>query len=224
MIPADLLTAEYALPQVAAAVKAGRLTIAVLGSGSSSLPGPDGAKAAYPARLQAALAERLSGLAIKLTVAAKSGETAASMAGTLTTLLANTKPDLVIWQTGTVEAMRGIDPDVFWAALDDGLTTLQTGGADVILMNMQYSPRTEFVVAIARYVDDMQAVAQQHDVLLFNRLAIMRHWNDTGQFDLFQGTRDNVMAKTIHDCIGRGLATLILEAAHLESGRGGNVQ
>jgi hypothetical protein len=58
-------------------------------------------------------------------------------------------------------------------------------------------------------------VAQQHEVPLFDRLAIMRHWSDTGEFDLYASGRDNVLAQRVHDCIGRGLATLIIEAAHL---------
>jgi hypothetical protein len=64
----------------------------------------------------------------------------------------------------------------------------------------------------------MQFVAQQHEVPLFDRLAIMRHWSDTGEFDLYASGRDNVLAYRVHDCIGRAMAAMIIDAAHLQEG------
>jgi hypothetical protein len=143
--------------------------------------------------------------------------TAADLARSMAKLLVDEKPDLVIWQVGTIDAMRRIDPDEFQAALDEGVETLQNGGADVILMNMQYSPRTELMVALGPYADTMRFVAQHHEIPLFDRLAIMRHWSDTGEFDLYAAGKDNVLAHQVHDCIGRGLASMIIEAADLKA-------
>ena len=58
--------------------------------------------------------------------------------------LAAAKPALVVWQTGTVDAMQSVDPDQFSAALDQGINIARSAGADVVLVNAQYSPRTEF--------------------------------------------------------------------------------
>ena len=107
------------------------------------------------------------------------------------------------------------EPDNFRAALDEGVEALHKGGADVILMNMQYSPRTDIMVPLAPYADIMRVVAQQHEIPLFDRLAIMRHWSDTGAFDLYAAGKDNVLAHQVHDCIGRGIASMIIDAAHL---------
>jgi len=65
--------------------------------------------------------------------------------------------------------------------------------------------------------DSMRVVAQQHEVPLFDRLGIMRHWSETGAFDLYAAGKDNVLAQRVHDCIGRGIAALIVDAAHLKS-------
>ena len=62
---------------------------------------------------------------------------------------------------------------------------MQNAGADVVLMNLQYSPRTETMISVPPYLDNMRVVAQEHDVPLFDRFAIMRQWNDQGEFDLF---------------------------------------
>jgi len=216
-IPGYLLFGNNELKHVAEAVKKDRrLTIAVVGTGSSILAGPDGPRSAYPARLEAALKQRLPSVAVKVVTLVRTRMSAEDLAQGMAKLLVDEKPDLVIWQTGTLDAIRRIEPDDFRAALDEGVETLHKGGADVILMNMQYSPRTDIMVALGPYADNMRVVAQQHEIPLFDRLAIMRHWSDTGAFDLYAAGKDNVLAQRVHDCIGRAIASMIIDAAHLE--------
>ena len=215
-IPGYLLIGNNELKHVAeAAQKEKKLTIAVVGTGSSILAGPDGPRSAYPARLEAVLKAKLPSVAVKVISLVRTRMTAEDMAKGMEKMLTDEKPDLVIWQTGTLDAIRRVDPDEFKAALDEGVETLHKGGADVILMNMQYSPRTEIMVSYGPYADDMRVVAQQHEIPLFDRLAIMRHWSDTGAFDLYAAGKDNVLAQRVHDCIGRGIASMIIDAAHL---------
>src|SRR5439155_12403871 len=215
-IPGYLLIGNNELKHVAEAVqKEKKLTIAVVGTGSSILAGPDGPRSAYPARLEAVLKAKLPSVAVKVISLVRTRMTAEDMAKGMEKMLTDEKPDLVIWQTGTLDGIRRVDPDEFKAALDEGVETLHKGGADVILMNMQYSPRTEIMVSYGPYVDDMRVVAQQHEIPLFDRLAIMRHWSDTGAFDLYAAGKDNVLAQRVHDCIGRGIASMIIDAAHL---------
>jgi lysophospholipase L1-like esterase len=217
-VPGYLLFGNNDLKRVAEAVgKHGRLTIAVVGTGSSILAGPDGPPSAYPARLEAALKRRLPQVAVKVVTLVRTRMTADDLAKGMAKLLVDEKPDLVIWQTGTLDAIRRIEPDDFRAALDEGVETLHKGGADVILMNMQYSPRTDTMVALGPYADNMRVVAQQHEVPLFDRLAIMRHWSDTGEFDLYAAGKDNVLAHRVHDCIGRAIASMVIDAAHLRA-------
>jgi hypothetical protein len=221
-IPRSLLFGSNELKHVTEAVtKDHKLTIAVVGTGSSILAGPEGPASAYPARLEAALKQRLPGTAIKVVTLVRSRMSAEDMARGMGKLLADEKPNLVIWQTGTLEAIRRIDPDNFHAALEEGVQTLQKGGADVILMNMQYSPRTDIMVALGPYADNMRVVAQQHEIPLFDRLAIMRHWSESGAFDLYAAGKDNVLAQRVHDCIGRGIAAMIIDAAHLRGLKAG---
>jgi len=215
-IPGYLLSGNNELKHVAEAVKKDRrLTIAVVGTGSSILAGPDGPRSAYPARLEAALQQRLPSVAVKVVTLVRTRMSAEDLAQGMAKLLVDEKPDLVIWQTGTLDAIRRIEPDDFRAALEEGVETLHKGGADVILMNMQYSPRTDIMVALGPYADNMRVVAQQHEIPLFDRHAIMRHWSDTGAFDLYAAGKDNVLAHRVHDCIGRAIASMIIDAAHL---------
>jgi lysophospholipase L1-like esterase len=155
-IPASLLSGGYDLKHVAAAVKDKRLTVAVVGTGSSLLAGPDGPRSAYPARLEEALKHKLPGVDVKVVSLARSRMTAEDLARGMDKMLSDEKPELVIWQTGTLDAIRRVDPDDFRAALDEGVETLHKGGVDVILMNMQYSPRTDIMVPLGPYADNMR--------------------------------------------------------------------
>ena len=214
-VPDYLLASESALPKVADAVKSGRpLDILVVGSRSSTIITSEGS--AYPARLQAMLREKLPSVAVNVSVELQAKKTAEEVASTLVKLVEGKKPILVIWQTGTYDAMRSIDPDDFRGAVDDGVAALQNAGVDVILMNLQYSPRTETMISVPPYLDNMRVVAQQHDVPLFDRFAIMRHWNDTGDFDLFSAFHGIELAKRVHDCLGRALSKFVIDAAHLD--------
>src|SRR5215831_17370228 len=165
-VPGYLLFGSNELKHVAEAVqKQHKLTIAVVGTGSSILAGPDGPRSAYPARLEAVLKQKLPGIDVKVVSLVRTRMTTEDLAKGMEKMLADEKPDLVIWQTGTLDAIRRVDPDEFRAALDEGVETLHKGGA----------------------------------------------------FDLYAAGKDNVLAQHVHDCIGRGIAAMIIDAAHLRS-------
>jgi hypothetical protein len=216
-VPADLLAVgDGTLDKVATAVRDNKkLDILVVGSGSSTLAGPDGASIAYPARLEAALREKLPGVAVTVTANVQPKRTAEDVAETLAPLVNERKPNLLIWQTGTVDAIRAVHPDDFRNAVDEGVQSVKATSADVILMNLQYSPRVETMFSTAPYLDNLRAVAQQQDVPLFDRYSIMHSWSDHGQFDLSVSSRSFALAKGVHECLGRALADLVIAAARL---------
>lgn len=220
-VPAYLLTTESRLSKVAESVKSHKqLDILVVGSGSSLLTGADGASASYPARLEAALRTKLPNVNIRVATSLlpkkTSEEVAAGLAQAIEKQPSDAKPALTIWQTGTVDAIRAVDPDDFRSALDTGVATLQKAGSDVLLINLQYSPRIESMLSVTPYLDTMRVVSQQRDVPLFDRFSIMRHWSDVGDFDLLGAVHGYAMAKRVHDCIGRALSTFVVDAARIK--------
>ncbi len=225
--PAECRVAEhqiehnFPLPQVARAISAKRLDVLVVGAGSSLLPGANGGKEAYPARLQHALAEQLPGVEVKVLTDVKAKRSAAEMVKGLPQSLAAVKPALVVWQTGTVDAMQAIDPDHFSHALDKGTNIARSAGADVVFINPQYSPRTESMIALGTYAENMRWVALQQEVPLFDRFSVMKVWADLGTFDFYSATKKLDMALRVHDCIGRLLADLVIEAAKQNEPRPG---
>src|ERR1700733_420234 len=219
-VPDRVLPTDEDLAHVGADVKdRRRLDITVVGSASSALAGPDGARFAYPAQLEQSLKERLPGIDVKVTAHVPSRQTTADMAAAMPKIFADDHPALVIWQAGTVDALRGVEPDDFRNSLDQGLDAIAAAAADVIMMNMQYSPRTESMLGVAPFADVMRWVAEQRSVVLFDRLAIMHHWSDEGTFDLYAATTGYAMARRVHECIGRALASQIINAAHLDAAK-----
>jgi len=213
-VPAYLLTSESKLPKVETAIAGDRrLEILVVGSRSSSIPSSEAS--AYPGRLQAMLKEALPKVAVNVSVELQVKKTAEEVAGGLVKLVELKKPTLVIWQTGTYDAIRAIDPDDFRAGVEEGVAALQKAGVDVILMNLQYSPRTETMISAPPYLDNIRVVAQQHDIPLFDRFAMMRHWSDAGDFDLSTTSHGPDLAKRVHDCLGRALSKFVIDAAHV---------
>jgi hypothetical protein len=213
-VPDYLLASDSALPKVEETVKAGHpLNILVVGSRSSTIAASEAS--AYPARLQAMLKQKLPQVTVNISLDIEPTKTAEEIAAGFVKLMEDKKPTLVIWQTGTVDAMRSVDPDDFRSAIDEGVAALQNAGSDVILMNLQYSPRTESMISAPPYLDNLRVVAQQHDVPLFDRFAIMRQWNDSGDFDLFAASHGLDLAKRVHECLGRALSTFVVSAAHI---------
>lgn len=217
--PAECRVAEaqveinFPLPRVTQALDRRQLDILVIGAGSSTLPGTTGGNNAYPARLQAALSEKFPSVTIKVTTDAKSGRTAPESYKALLAGLKSVKPALTLWQAGTVDAMQMVELDAFNAALGYGVEKAHAAGSDVILINGQYSPRTESMIALGTYAENMRWVALQQEIPLLDRFSIMKLWAELGTFDFSTSTKKLDMAERVHDCIGRLLADLIVEAS-----------
>lgn len=216
--PEHFTHVEGTLPRVALMAAERKIDILVEGTGSSTLGGPEGVKNAYPNRLQSALAAKLPGVTVNVHTDVKMRRTTADMAKALDALPADARPGLVIWQTGTVEAIRGMDPGEFREILNAAVAKLRAAGIDVLLVNMQYSPRTDALIGEGPYAEAMQWVAQQQDVPLFDRLGVMKYWNQAGVFD-FSASGRNQLAERVHDCIGKLLAAIIIENAGLKANK-----
>jgi hypothetical protein len=215
-VAAHLVTADYPLPGVARAIAQKELKVVVVGSASSLLAGPGGKQeAAYPARLETALSKRLPGVKVTVATFAKPRTTADSMEEDIERLVHSEKPAVVIWQTGTVDAIRRMDPEDFRSAIDQGVAAVLEADSDIILMNPQYSPRTESMIEVQPYVDAMRFSALQHEVPLFDRFAVMRQWGELGTFDLLDPTKKTDMAERVHQCVADLLADLIVQSAKL---------
>jgi len=212
-VPADVQTSARPLPGTLQAVEQKTLRVLVLGSGSVTGPGATGPDASWPARLQAALAARFPTTTIDIAVRGGRGVTVNDHLALLREASAMEAPALVLWQAGTVEAVRGMDPDEMTEAMRQGLERIRRRGADVIIIDQQYSRFLRANTNIEPYRDKLRLIAAAAAAPLFRRYDLMQHWVDTGAVDLERTARPDRGAAMdrLNDCIARALAELIAQ-------------
>ena len=97
----------------------------------------------------------------------------------LQTAVIDAKPDLVIWQVGTNAVLRNLDPAETAKQVEDGVARIQAAGADLVLVDPQYSPRvTEHAQSASQMVRLLGKVAELRHVGIFPRFEVMREWHE----------------------------------------------
>src|ERR1700689_2825327 len=114
--------------------------VAIGGASTAGTAAGAGAEFAYPHRLEGGLRERHPGMTITVINKGVPRQTTQEMVGRFAKDVVAANPTLVIWETGTVDAVRGNDVDQFADALAKGIAALRQHNFDVLLVNMQYNP------------------------------------------------------------------------------------
>jgi lysophospholipase L1-like esterase len=168
------------LPRVAAKLASGQpVLIVAFGSSSTQGYGSSGPEFTYPNRLAAQLHRQYPSADITVVNRGKGGEDAPEMMNRLQVAVLDMKPDLVIWQVGTNAVLRNLDPTETAKLVEDGVARIQAAGADLVLVDPQYSPRvTEHPESASRMVRLLGRVAELRHVGIFPRFAVMREWHD----------------------------------------------
>ncbi len=213
--PASVTVTTRPMPQLAAALRHGG-QLDVLALGSASLLGRHGGEAgSVPDRMVAALHARMPDATIRLTMRAGRTESASDMLATLKQELPAHRYQLVLWQSGTVEALRHLPPEQFRRTLDEGIAVATAAGADVVLMDMQYSHLLDQHADLEPYRAAMtEEAARRAGIMLFPRYALMRAWAEDGQLDLeatAKPDRRGAVAR-LHECLGDALAGMLIAA------------
>ncbi|HET6606903.1 MAG TPA: hypothetical protein VFG62_09560 [Rhodopila sp.] len=224
-IPAEFTTPSVPLISVAAALSAGR-PVEVLALGSGSTVGEVGTStgkafagktpgASFPYRMIEALHALRPDARFKLTVAGGRNMSAEEMLTELHKRLGAHRYDLLIWQTGTVEAVRGLRPEALHDVLEQGIDEATEKHVDVLLVDPQFSRFLRANIDLEPYEWVMRQTADHEGVGLFRRLALTQTWVDSGEVDLERVSREQ-RDKTIgllNVCLGRALADYVLAGA-----------
>ena len=211
--PAELLKDDPQLPKVADQLrKHAPVVIVVIGGASTAGTSPD---SAYPYFLEAVLRQRHPGEDISVINKGVAGQTTEQMAARFPKDVYPAKPNLVIWETGTVDAVRSEDVDAVAQAVTDGLGDIQKHGAEAMLVDMQYNPNTVSVINFEPYLEALHQTADQQNVYMFKRYGLMKYWSDAGGFDFINVPRDRrlPLAREFYACLGEKLADAIEYAA-----------
>jgi hypothetical protein len=211
--PVEFTTASTPLASLAAAVAVHqKLHILAVGSATMRPPGRAPAGTGFARRMTDALSAAWPGAEISIEVEGRKGITAAEQLALIRSALAQGGYQLVIWQTGTVDALRKTAPEQFAATLAEGAALAASAGADLVLVDQQFSRMLEESADLAPYQQALRATATGPGRLLFRRYDLMREWVNTGVIDLERAspTTRLSLAESLHRCLGHALATLVI--------------
>jgi hypothetical protein len=210
--PDGFFNGEGQLYQTAKTLKGKKaLKIVVIGGNSTSGKANSKTEMAFPWRLAEELKRRHPGAPIEVATHAHSGIVASRKLDLIAGPVIQAKPTLVIWQTGTADAVKGTDVEQFSIALAEGVDALLAAGTDVLLMDPQYSPMTAAMINFGPYREQVEQVAMVRKAVVFQRHELMRYWVEQGTFTFAETTKDAMRAEAdrVHACIGQLLADLI---------------
>lgn len=193
------------------AVRAER-TVRVLAIGSSSTVGigASSPSATYIAKLERSLEVSFQGLDFDVIGRGMSGEVAQGAADRMKKEVAETRPDLVVWQVGTNDALRHVSIEHFQECLRKTLAWLRENRIDVVLIDPQYGDSLTKDVHYERVVAAIAEVAREAGVLLVDRFEAMRELHRQ-HGDRFYLTADNLhMNDTGHRCMAEQLTRSIV--------------
>ena len=201
-----------------ASLQPGTITSQTLGAPASPASAPvlmqQPSERAFPLQMAKQLRTVVPGLDVQVTVRGGRGLLATEMLDLMRKELALQRYDVVIWQTGTVEAVRNLPPSEFGQTLSEGAQAAMAAGADLVLVDPQYSRFLQTNSNLDPYFQALQQVAAMPGVVLFHRFDLMRSWANDGGIDLERTSKpDRVKAvETLHACLGRHLARLVASA------------
>ena len=243
--PDDMAGVAAPLPQTARALQPGH-TLNILAIGSATLFGPEASllpgtvtsqtlggtakltlpdaerlqavsDLAFPKQMVRMLVASVPGATVDITVRGGKGLLATEMLEIMKDEVQKHHFDLVLWQTGTVEAVRNMPPGEFGQTLLEGADAVHAAGADLVLIDPQFSRFLQTNANLDPYAQSLQQVAATPGVVLFRRFDLMRNWVNEGQIDLERTARPDrkKTVETLHACLGQQLAKLVLSSSRL---------
>jgi lysophospholipase L1-like esterase len=168
-----------------ALLSGGPVRIVAIGSSSTQGVGASAPNRAYPTQLRALLELALPSTQFEVINLGVGGEAAEATVERLRREIPAQNPDLVIWQVGTNDALKGVAAADYERTVASALEFMKVRGDDVLLVGMQW---TRKFAANANYLalrDATARVAKQQGVTLVSRFDAMRRLGEaSGREDM----------------------------------------
>jgi acyl-CoA thioesterase I len=191
------------------------LTIVAIGSSSTAGAGASSRDASYPSRLALELKQRFPGHDITVINAGVNGEETDNMMARFASDVFAAHPQLILWQVGTNSVLRDRPLDLHAEQLYQGIDQLKASDADIVLIDLQFSPAVIAKPETEDMVEQIALAAKNENVDLFQRFAVMRNWSESqhmafGKFVSPDGLHMNDWG---YGCMAKLLGDAITEAA-----------
>jgi lysophospholipase L1-like esterase len=162
-----------------------RATLRVLAIGSSSTQGVGASTPAnnYPTRFETGLSQHF-GMGVSVTNAGVGGETVEATIDRLEERITAERFDLVVWQVGTNDAVRGANEEHFISQLKRGVAVVKAKQIDLVLLDQQFFPTIKDPVRYERFVRMVEKVGYETGAPVLSRYRLMKHWGERAPQDL----------------------------------------
>jgi acyl-CoA thioesterase I len=184
----------------------------VLAIGSSSTLGIGATRPTntYVAKLEVDLEQAFKGVDFDVFGSGIGGEIAEGQSARMKQTVEEIKPDLVLWQVGTNDALRHVDITSFKTCLRRTLGWLADNKFDVMLVDPQYSDHLTKDAYYEEVVSAIAEIASEQKVLLVDRFQAMRQLSRE-RGDAFYLASDQLhLNDTGHRCMAEQLARAIV--------------
>jgi len=198
------------------------LDILAIGSSSTEGVGASTPAHAYPAVLADELAREKT--AAEVRNAGVGGEVAATTLRRLEAALETAaRPELVIWQVGTNDALVGVDESKFRATVESGVAAVRAAGIPLLLIDPQFAARPPDAARYERFVAIVDEIGQRLRVPVLSRYAMMKRWGLKKALALLSsdGLHMNDLG---YRCLAHAVAEEIESAAGAEARAGGEAR
>jgi len=217
----DAVVADGPLANVRKALQPGD-TMDVLAVGSATVLGPDGnqPEAGFPYRMAQMLKLAAPQTNITVTLRGGRGLTVETIGAALDEALSKHSYQLILWQTGTVEAVKRLPPDALYSTIVKEAEVLRDK-TDLILVDPQFSRFLRANTDMTPYENMLEKAAELPGVTLFHRFELMRIWADRGSLDLERAAPADRKPTNLllHACLGRTLARMVLAGAGMQAAK-----
>lgn len=174
-VPAADIAAPATLPNVAQTLQKGeKVRILAIGSSSTLGAGASSKTYSYPSQLEAILENTLKGVDVIIVNRGVSGEIAEDTAERIRSEVTLKKPDLVLWQLGTNDALLHIPLQEFEEIVRSTIRWLKENRIDVVLVGMQYTSRLARDPNYIAIREILQKIAAEENTLYVRRYDAMR--------------------------------------------------
>lgn len=216
--PAADIATPAPLPHLAQDI-AKRRKIKVLAIGSSSTVGVGASSPSlnYPAQFESILEKTFKGLDVVIVNRGVSGEVAAATADRLRTVVAMDKPDLVLWQVGTNDALARVPLADFSTTVTDTVRWLKQHEVDVVLVGLQYTLKVSTDEHYKGIRTALRDIASTENVLLVRRYEAMEFLDKVKAMHLMS-TDELHLNDLGYRCMAEHIARAVVVSAFLRKG------
>ncbi len=216
--PGVRISGDVPLPNVTRALRL-RKVIKILSIGGTSKGGKFASDGGFQAIIEEALEKTIPGVDVQMIDRGFSGELARQAADRIKTEVALLRPDLVLWQVGTHDALMHVPIDEFKTTIGTALDWLRDHDVDVVMVGLHYLRR---MVPDPHYQGIRAAirnVAEDKKVLWIGRYEAMQVIEQARRAGKGQSPNEFTMTENGYTCLSEYVVRALTSGAFARTPR-----